>query len=69
MVAQTRVEVAGFYDSGACKTCCWVEGQYEGDEAKHTLASGQSTQKDKEPLAEMREACSWEDTNPDWAGR
>jgi hypothetical protein len=42
----------------------------EGDVAKHELVSGQSVQKDKEPLAEMRDACPWEDTNPDcWAGR
>lgn len=47
----------------------FAAGQYEADEAKHGLASGQSTQKDKEPLAEMREACSWEDTNPDCLGR
>lgn len=46
----------------------WEES-YEGDEAKHELVSGQSTQKDKEPLAKMREACLWEDTNPNCLGR
>lgn len=46
----------------------WEESS-EGDEAKHELVSGQSTQKDKEPLAKMREACLWEDTNPNCLGR
>lgn len=44
-------------------------GQYEGDEAKHELVSGQSHQKDKEPLAEVREAHSWEDPIPDCLAR
>ena len=39
-----------------------VGGEYEGEEAKHELVSGQSTQKDQEPPAEMREVWPWEDT-------
>ena len=50
--------------------CEGSAGEDEGDEAKRELVSGQSTQKDQEPLAERREVCPWEDTTLTvWAGR